>query len=168
MNSKVNGKERLVSLSSIMVDVDEEQGGLWYPLDGICEGIEVKLRSPHCDDFQRGQGMLQQRQKVFNASGEVDTVALDRIFRRCVGEYLLIGWRGIAGEDGKALAWSTELAEEIMRKQVYRKLAAKISILVRKIVNDEEVERAEEGKGSGLESVTTSSSASSPTSIVES
>jgi hypothetical protein len=104
---------------------------------------------------------MQQRQRVFNASGEVDTVALDRIFRRCIGEHLLVDWRGIAGEDGKALAWSQEQAEEMMRKQAYRKLAAKVSLLVRRIANDEEVERAEEGKGSALASDTISDSASS-------
>ncbi len=159
--SKTNGKSRLVPVTSIMVDVAEEEAGQWYALDGICEGIEIKLRSPHCEDFQRLQGTLQQKQRVFNTAGEVDTVALERIFRRCIGECLLIEWRGLAGEDGKALPWSSEMASDLMRKQVYRKLSVKIMVLVRKILNDEEVERTEEGKESASVSATTSTSASS-------
>lgn len=145
-----------VRRSSIMVDVELEESGQWYGLDGAFEGMEVRLRSPHCDDFQRLQGSLQQKQRVFNASGEVDTVAIERIFRRAIGECLLIGWRGFMEDDGSDVAWSQSLATEIMRKQAYRKLSAKIAALVRKIQNDEEVDIAEEGKGSAPASDTTS------------
>src|SRR5262245_16917661 len=141
-----NGSGPCVRLDTLTVDVDREQAGEWYALDGICEGIQVKLRSPHCDDFLRMQGHLQQQQKVFNSSGEVDTVAIDRIFRRCVGELLLVDWRGLGDEKGNKLDWSAELAADLLRKQKYRKLGAKIATLVRKISNDEEVERVKEGK----------------------
>lgn len=157
--SKVNGSERLVRLDTLTVDVEMETTGQWYPLDGICEGIEVKLRSPHCDDFQRLQGSMQQRQRVFSATGEVDTVALDRIFRRCVGKVLLVDWRGIADASGQEIPWSQELAEDLLRKQEYRKVGAKIAAIVRRIQQDEEVERVEEGKDSELEFDTISSSA---------
>lgn len=156
--SKANGSERLVRLNTLQVDVEMEEAGQWYPLDGICDGVEVKLRSPHCDDFQRLQGSLQQRQRVFSATGEIDTVALDRIFRRCVGECLLVDWRGLGDADGKAIPWNQELAKDIMRKQVYRKIGAKVAAIVRRIQQDEEVERAEEGKGSEPESDTISNS----------
>lgn len=159
--SKMNGKQRLVPTTSFEVDVDEEESGSWYPLDGILEGIEVKLRSPHCDDFQRLQGVLHQKQRVWNAAGEVDTVALERVFRRCVGECLLIDWRGLAGPDGKPLEWSAEMAADLMRKQTYRKFAAKVVAIARRILQDEEVERSEEGKDSAPASVTGSRSASS-------
>jgi hypothetical protein len=155
---KANGKRppgRRLSLFAI--DVEAEEQGTWETLASPLDCFEVRVRSLHCEDVQdylADQGARDQRA---NGGKELTGKQQAMLFRRAVGELVLVDWRGMLGDDGKPLAFSRALAREILTERKWRHIADAISSVVIERSRLRLEEDAAEGKESEPSSVTVSS-----------
>lgn len=141
-----NVVRRGMKLSFFSANLEEEDEGRWEALAGT-EGVEFKLRSLHCDDVQDFIANETARMQKQKDSLELDGKTQSQIFRRAVGEKLLVGWQGLLNDEDEPEIFTRERAIEIMTERRWRRLSDAISLLV---VNRSKVlfeDRADLGKG---------------------
>ena len=144
-------------LSLFAIDLESEEKGTWEPLASPLDGFEFRLRSLHCEDVQDYLADQGAREQKLNRNAELSGKAQAALFRRAVGERIIVDWLGLLDDDGKPIPYSRELAIELMTHRKWRHLSEAISLIVieRSRVRFEEDQA--EGKASESSSTTASS-----------
>lgn len=113
-----------MKLSEIAVDVAKEEAGDWVDIPDL-PGVSVKVRSIHNADYRRLSakllGKLRRRLggRELMASG-IPVEEADRITARCLLETVLLDWKGITDDNGKALPFGRDTAKSLLFDRQYR------------------------------------------------
>ena len=143
-------------LSLFAIDVEAEEKGTWEPLAPPFDCFEFLLRSLHCDDVQDWIANESAREQKLNRNVELPGKTQAMIFRRAVGEKLIVDWKGLLDDAGKPIAFSRDLARDLMVERKWRHFADAISTVVLEKGRLRFEEDAAEGKESASSSSTVS------------
>ena len=152
--SSANGKRppgRRLSLFAI--DVEAEENGVEERLPAPLDCFAFTLRSLHCDDVQDWIANETVRQTKLNRNAELPGKVQASIFRRAIGEKLIVDWSGLLDDARKPIPFSRELARELMSERKWRHIAEALSSIVLERARLRVDEESSEGKASESSSV---------------
>ena len=130
------------------VDTKLEDGGVWVEL-ALDSKIKIKVKSSENKGFQRAlhaanmkhSKIIDKKKKTFEEHESINRTQHVTVIRK-----LLLDWEGFIGEDGKAIKFSVEKAEEILLKPSMRNLLIEIieaATTEETFHSEEEIEAAE-------------------------
>jgi hypothetical protein len=127
----------MLKLSSLKRDLQKENEGDWVPVadwPGVC----LKVRSIASKDYQVAREMLVT--KLTRSLGRLPTSPeMEPMLGKLVAAHLLRGWKGIAGDDEKPLAYDPKVAVDMLADPAYRELEQQV-ILAASRIGDRDVE----------------------------
>lgn len=94
-------------LSKYKTDKTAEVAGVWVEMD---EGVEIRVARLNNEKARDERRKLEKPYRNFQ---QVPDKVSEEIMRKVVARTVLVDWRGLTDEDGKAVPYSAEKAEEL-------------------------------------------------------
>jgi hypothetical protein len=99
----------LAKLSSVKIDPELADKGVWIPYREDIEFKIASLKSKAYSDFMRKAG--RQRQKGFRKK-DLRPDEVEPLMKKGLARFCLLDWKNIEDEDGTPIPYSAEQAEE--------------------------------------------------------
>lgn len=132
------------------------ENGAWQilrPAQGKIPAMRVKIRSVHSKTYRREDQKLDKKYRVqyIAGSGILDPETQDEKEVILVSRALLVDWENVAGDDGKPLAFTPQVVQQVLRD--YPQFRRELMVLARMDENfrskaQQDMEREEIAKNS--------------------
>lgn len=103
-----------MKLSAIRIDAAKLEEGAWIGDIPELEGVRFKVRGIGNTDYRRLQNKLIMAVPRKNRRNGLSVEDQTRIESRCIIDTILLDWDGIEGDDGNPLAFSKEVATDLI------------------------------------------------------
>ncbi|KQQ13281.1 hypothetical protein ASF53_13990 [Methylobacterium sp. Leaf123] len=111
-----------MKLSSLKVDAVAIEDGEWIGNIPEMGDLEVRVRGLNNAKYRRLQTtLIDAVPRAKRQGGRLDPDEQDRITASCLNATVLLDWRGLEGEDGQPVAYSKDLATELLTKPEFRR-----------------------------------------------
>lgn len=111
-----------MKLSSLKVDAAAIEDGEWIGNIPEMGDLEVRVRGLNNAKYRRLQTkLIDAVPRAKRQGGRMDPDEQDRITAICLRETVLLDWRGLEGEAGEPVAYSKDLAGDLLSKPEFRR-----------------------------------------------
>jgi hypothetical protein len=127
----------MLKLSSLKADLQKEEEGDWVDAPDL-PGVRLKVRSLEYKQYRIARDIKVQHLMRKYGRKPIPPDVQTKEYGKLYADHILLDWEGLAEDDGKPVAFTKELALELLRDPEFRKLTSAVEWAASQVAETEQ------------------------------